>query len=149
MRRALRAWEPKGKPRNCAQAALQATSALNFGSLRRRRDGMLRVDRGVRMATSDIELRRHAEALWRFHAKSDAVERPDAIVCLGSYDLRVAHRAADLALAHKDAAVVVTGAYGNWRRGVFDATEAEVFGRVLAARGVPAGRVMLETRATN
>jgi hypothetical protein len=101
------------------------------------------------MATSDIELRRHVEALWRFHARSDAVERLDAIVCLGSYDLRVAHRAADLALAHEDAAVVVTGAYGNWTRGVFDATEAEVFGRVLVARGVPAGRLVLETRATN
>lgn len=94
-------------------------------------------------------LRAHAEALWAFHARSDEVGEPAAIVCLGSYDLRVAHRAADLALAYPAAQVVVTGAYGNWTRGVFAATEAEVFGEVLSERGVPAGRVVLETRATN
>lgn len=95
------------------------------------------------------EIRRHAEMLWAFHARSDEVGEPAAIVCLGSYDLRVAHRAADLALAHPAARVVATGAHGNWTRGLFEATEAEVFGKVLAERGVPQDRLMLETRATN
>jgi hypothetical protein len=94
-------------------------------------------------------LRLHAETLWAFHARSDAIGEPAAIVCLGSYDLRVAHRAADLAFEHPRARVVVTGAYGNWTRGVFAATEAEVFGEVLGERGVLADRVVLETRATN
>lgn len=94
-------------------------------------------------------LRAHAETLWAFHARSDEVGEPAAIVCLGSYDLRVADRAAELALAHPGARVVATGAHGNWTRGVFEATEAEVFGKVLAERGVPQDRLVLETRATN
>lgn len=97
----------------------------------------------------EATLRAHAETLWAFHARSDAVVAPAAIVCLGSYDLRVAHRTADLAFAHPAARIVVTGAYGNWTRGVFEATEAEVFGKVLVERGVPEGRIALETKATN
>jgi len=94
-------------------------------------------------------LRADAEALWTFHARSDEVGEPAAIVCLGSYDLRVAHRAADLAFAPRRARIVVTGAYGNWTRGVFAATEAEVFAGVLVERGVPEARIVLETKATN
>lgn len=94
-------------------------------------------------------VRLHAETLWAFHARSDEIGDPAGIVCLGSYDLRVAHRTADLAFEHPRARIVVTGAYGNWTRGVFEATEAEVFGRVLVERGVPEARIVLETKATN
>jgi uncharacterized SAM-binding protein YcdF (DUF218 family) len=95
------------------------------------------------------DVRRHAETLWGFHARGDRLSPMAALVCLGSYDLRVAHRTADLALDHAGAPIVVTGAFGNWTRGVFAATEAEVFADILRRRGVPDHRIALETRATN
>lgn len=96
-----------------------------------------------------MAIEKHADTLWRFHARSDDLTPMDAIVCLGSYDLRVAHRTADLALAYPRARVLVTGSYGNWTRGVFKATEAETFGEILVERGVPSDRILLEARATN
>jgi len=100
-------------------------------------------------ASSEADVRAHAATLWDFHARGDSVEAMAAIVCLGSYDLRVAHRSADLALAHLGARIVVSGAYGNWTRGVFPATEAEIFAKVMTERGVPSARIALEPRATN
>jgi uncharacterized SAM-binding protein YcdF (DUF218 family) len=101
------------------------------------------------MHSLDSRTREHVEALWRFHARSDDPPDVNAIVCLGSYDLRVAERTAELAAAHPDAVIVVTGSYGNWTRGIFEATEAEIFGRVLVDRGVPSSRITLETKAAN
>ncbi len=95
------------------------------------------------------ELRAYAQTLWAFHARGDELEPMAAIDCLGSYDLRVAERTAELALAYPAAWVVVTGAQGNWTRGVFEQTEAEVFAAVLRERGVPEARVVLEPKAVN
>jgi uncharacterized SAM-binding protein YcdF (DUF218 family) len=95
------------------------------------------------------ELRAHAETLWSFHARGDVLEPMAAIVCLGSYDLRVAERTAELALGHPAAQVVVTGAQGNWTRGVFEQSEAEVFAAVLRERGVSEAQVTLEPKAVN
>jgi hypothetical protein len=112
------------------------------------------VQNGVTQIPSDIptvdgSIAEAARTLWTFHARSDSHESLQALVCLGSYDLRVAHRTAELALEHPDAQLVVTGAHGNWTRGVFDATEAEVFAETLVSRGVPAARILMEPRATN
>ncbi len=96
-----------------------------------------------------VRLRNHIEALWRFQARSDPWRPVDAIVCLGSYDLRVAAYAADLAIVCPASRLLVTGSYGNWTRGVFDAPEAEVFARVMQERGVPADRILIEPNATN
>jgi len=101
------------------------------------------------MDSSDSQTRGHVEALWSLHARGDNLPETDAIVCLGSYDLRVAERAAELAISLPRPDVVVTGAYGNWTRGVFKETEAEIFGRVLVERGVQPSRITLETKATN
>lgn len=90
-----------------------------------------------------------ARVLWDFHVIFDMLERADIIVCLGSYDLRVAERAADLYLAELSGSVLVTGAWGNWTRGLWERTEAETFGERLRERGVRSEDVILETRATN
>lgn len=95
------------------------------------------------------ESRAYAETLWSFHARGDELEPMAAIVCLGSYDLRVAERSAVLALKYPAARVVVTGAQGNWTRGVFEQSEAEVFAAVLRERGVPEAQIALEPSATN
>jgi hypothetical protein len=90
-----------------------------------------------------------AQLLFAFHATPDPSAAADLIVCLGSYDTRVAARAADLAAHHPAAPVIVTGHSGNWTRGRIATTEAEAFAAVILEHGVSPARIVLEPRATN
>jgi uncharacterized SAM-binding protein YcdF (DUF218 family) len=90
-----------------------------------------------------------AEELWRYHAVSSPLQKSDVLIGLGSYDLRVADRVADLFFEGIADLVVLSGAWGNWTRGTWDVTEAEMFGVRLAARGVPERQILLERAATN
>lgn len=90
-----------------------------------------------------------AQTLWRFHAVGEEPSAADAIVCLGSYDPRVAVRCAQMLLADVAPIAVVTGGYGNWTRGRFDKPEAEVFAAVIESHGVARQRLIIEPRASN
>jgi uncharacterized SAM-binding protein YcdF (DUF218 family) len=90
-----------------------------------------------------------AETLWRYHAVQDTLEPCDAIVGLGSYDLRVADRCAALLLAGYAPRLVFTGAHGHWTRGRFAGSEAAAFAERAAALGVPPEAILLEEQATN
>lgn len=90
-----------------------------------------------------------ARVLWDYHRLGQVVEAgADAVVGLGSYDLRVADRCVDLWRAGVAPLVVFSGARGNWTQGQ-DETEAQVFGRRAREAGVPASAVVLEDRSTN
>lgn len=90
-----------------------------------------------------------AETLWRYHCVYDALEPCDAIVGLGSYDLRVADRCAALFDQGYAPQIVFTGAHGHWTRGRFGKSEAATFAERAVALGVPTTRVLIEERATN
>jgi uncharacterized SAM-binding protein YcdF (DUF218 family) len=90
-----------------------------------------------------------AEVLWRYHCVYDELRPSDAIVGLGSYDLRVADRVAELYLAGFAPKVVFTGAFGHWTRERFTKTEAQTFAERAIGLGVPAEALLLEERATN
>jgi uncharacterized SAM-binding protein YcdF (DUF218 family) len=77
------------------------------------------------------------------------VSTADAIVCLGSYDPRVAVRCAQLLLDDVAPIAVVTGGYGNWTRGKLERPEADVFAAVIESHGVARRRLIIEPRATN
>lgn len=100
-----------------------------------------------------------ARALWDYHRLGRPVEgqpvegQPvkagaDAVVGLGSYDLRVADRCVELWKAGTAPLVVFSGARGNWTQGLDD-TEAQIFGRRALAAGLPASAMVLEDRSTN
>ncbi|MGI9505906.1 MAG: YdcF family protein [Geminicoccaceae bacterium] len=95
------------------------------------------------------ETQQAARILWDFHCVYDELEPADAIVGLGSYDLRVAERCADLYKAGLSLQVIFTGASGNWTKGLFDCSEAAAFGRRAIESGVPAEAIALEETATN
>ncbi|MBU8543115.1 MULTISPECIES: YdcF family protein [Roseomonadaceae] len=95
------------------------------------------------------ELEAAARALFAFLAVPDPPGPADLIVCLGSYDTRVAVHAAGLARRHPAARVICTGRDGNWTRGRWPATEAEVFAGIMLDHGVAPGRITLEPRATH
>src|SRR6185369_6080596 len=89
-----------------------------------------------------------ARVLWDYHRLGQALEPADAIVGLGSYDLRVADRCAQLWSLQIAPRIVFSGARGNWTQGL-DETESALFGRRAQALGVPAHAVFSEDRSTN
>ena len=90
-----------------------------------------------------------AQVLWDYHHINGPVEKSDCIVGLGSYDLRVAERCADLYHGRWAPLILFTGHLGNWTQRMWDRSEAEIFAERAIARGVPADKIMLETKSTN
>src|ERR1700754_3156213 len=82
--------------------------------------------------------------LWNFHVVFDQFRNVDAIVCLGSYDLRVAKRCAELMLNGVSQIAVITGGYDNWTRGRFERPEAEIFAELIVGSGVAPDRLVIE-----
>ncbi len=90
-----------------------------------------------------------ARRVWDYHHVGHALAPADCIVVLGSHDLRVAERGAELFLAGWAPLLVFTGGLGSLTRGLFDRPEAEVFADRAAALGVPREKMLLEDRATH
>ncbi|MCB8837271.1 YdcF family protein [Aurantimonas sp. VKM B-3413] len=90
-----------------------------------------------------------ARVLWQFHAVYDEPVPADAIVGLGSYDLRVADRCADLFHSRIASRLVLSGRAGNWTASLYATSEAEAFAHRCAERGVPAAAILIEPEATN
>lgn len=90
-----------------------------------------------------------ARVLWDYHCIYDPLEAADAIVGLGSYDTRVAERAADLYLDGMASWLIFTGQSGHWTQNLYPASEAEAFAEIAIARGVPEEAVIAEPNATN
>jgi uncharacterized SAM-binding protein YcdF (DUF218 family) len=90
-----------------------------------------------------------ALVLWRYHNVGVDPKQSDIILGLGSYDLRVADHCAALYQAGIAGRVVFSGASGNWTRELWNAPEAEVFGRRAVDQGVPKDVILKECEATN
>lgn len=90
-----------------------------------------------------------ARVLWDYHRVVGTLAPADAIVGLGSYDLRVARWSAHLLQRELAPVLVFTGAQGNWTRGRWSKSEAEVFADEAVANGSARNRLLLETKATN
>ena len=99
------------------------------------------------MATA--EARALARILWDYHRLDQPPERADCILVMGSHDLRVAARGAELFLEGFAPLLVISGGLGNLTRGVWDEPEAEKFARAARGMGVPEEAMLLETRAAN
>jgi uncharacterized SAM-binding protein YcdF (DUF218 family) len=88
------------------------------------------------------------QILWDYHHLNHELRPADAIIVLGSNDLRVADRAAELFLANFAPIIVCTGGRGrlteNW-----ETTEAEALTERLIAAGIPADNILVEPTATN
>lgn len=95
---------------------------------------------------STVEL---ARMLWDYHRVVASLAPADAVVGLGSYDLRVARWCAYLLQRELAPVVVFTGSHGNWTRGRWSKSEAEVFAEEAVAHGASREQILLETKATN
>ena len=90
-----------------------------------------------------------ARILWDYHRVVGTLVPVDAIVGLGSYDLRVARCCARLLQRGLAPVLVFTGAHGNWTRGRWARSEAEVFAEEAVTHGASREQILLETKATN
>ena len=101
------------------------------------------------MAMSDALVMRNAQILWDYHNTGTPLEAADAIIGLGSYDLRVADRCADLFQAGLAPRIVFTGASGNWTGGLYASSEAQAFAERAIALGIPENAISVEPKSTN
>jgi uncharacterized SAM-binding protein YcdF (DUF218 family) len=90
-----------------------------------------------------------ARVLWDYHHMNHQLVNSDVILALGSHDLRVAERAAEVYLQGWAPLLVCSGGLGNLTSGLWTETEADQFARIAINMGVPPDAVLVENRSTN
>lgn len=98
------------------------------------------------MRTSTLFL---AKQLWNYHQVKHTIEKSDCILALGSHDLRVAERAAELYLRGFAPLVIMSGGLGNFTKEMWSEKEADKFAKVAIQKGVPEGAILIENNSTN
>lgn len=95
------------------------------------------------------EILSFAHTLWDYHHMNHVLQKSDCILALGSHDLRVADRAADLYLQGFAPLVVFSGGLGNLTSHVWTVPEADQFAEIAIKKGVPQKDILVENKSTN
>ena len=90
-----------------------------------------------------------AQQLWDYHHMNHQLKKSDCILALGSHDLRVADRAAELYLEGWAPLVIMSGGLGNLTQDMWTVPEADQFAAIAIKKGVPANAVLVENQSTN
>ncbi|KAG6358065.1 hypothetical protein INS49_013949 [Diaporthe citri] len=100
--------------------------------------------------TMEEQTLRDAELVYNYHrTRMPLPASADAVFCLCSLDLRVAHRAAQLHLDGYGRYLIFSGGAGKLTENRFTKPEAEVFADIARAKGVPEEAIIVEPRSTN
>lgn len=87
--------------------------------------------------------------LWDYHLMHHTITKADCILTLGSHDLRVADRAAELYRQGFAPLLIFSGGLGNFTQGMWTEPEADKFARIAMDHGVPADAILIENKSTN
>jgi uncharacterized SAM-binding protein YcdF (DUF218 family) len=90
-----------------------------------------------------------AKKLWDYHHVNNSIEKADCILVLGSHDLRVAERAAQLYLEGWAPLLIFSGGLGNFTKDLWTETEADLFAAIAIKMGVPKNAILVENKSTN
>ena len=90
-----------------------------------------------------------AQEIWDYHHLNHRLQKADCIFALGSHDLRVANRAAELYLEGLAPYIIFSGGLGNVTKGVWTVPEADQFAAIAIGMGVPAEHILIENQSTN
>ena len=90
-----------------------------------------------------------ARVLWDYHHMNHQLAKSDCILVLGSHDLRVAERAAELYLEGWAPFIIMRGGLGNFTKEMWNVAEADQFAEIAIKRGVPPAKILIENRSTN
>lgn len=99
------------------------------------------------MLSSEILVQ--AKILWDYHHMNHQLEKSDCILALGSHDLRVAGRAADLYLEGFAPLLIFSGGLGNLTSDIWTVPEADQFADIAMKKGVPEKDILVENKSTN
>ena len=99
------------------------------------------------MITSEVFLL--AQQLWDYHHMNHHLEKSDCILALGSHDLRVAERAAEIFLQEWAPLIVMSGGLGNFTQSKWTIAEADQFAAIAVKKGVPPEVILIENQSTN
>lgn len=95
------------------------------------------------------ELLSAVRRLFDFQRVETSLLPSEIIIGLGTHDLRVAERAAELYLAGYAPKILFTGGVGRNTGGLFGKSEAEAFAETAVQLGVPSKDVIIEPLAKN
>ena len=95
------------------------------------------------------EIKALAETIWDYHHVNNQLEKSDAILVLGSHDLRVAERGAELYWQKWAPIIIFAGGLGRLTEDVWTETEADQFAKIAIEMGVPKEAILIENRSTN
>ena len=90
-----------------------------------------------------------AQQLWDYHHMNHQLKKSDCILALGSHDLRVADRAAELYLEGWAPLIVMSGGLGNLTQDMWTVPEADQFAAIAIQKGVPSDAILVENQSTN
>jgi uncharacterized SAM-binding protein YcdF (DUF218 family) len=95
------------------------------------------------------EIKTWAKKLWDYHHMQHILKKSDCILALGSHDLRVANRAAELYLEGWAPLLVFSGGLGNLTSDIWTIAEADQFAAIAIQKGVPENAILIENKSTN
>jgi uncharacterized SAM-binding protein YcdF (DUF218 family) len=90
-----------------------------------------------------------AKKLWDYHHMQHLLEKSDCILALGSHDLRVAERAAQLYFEGWAPMIIFSGGLGNFTKEMWTEPEADQFAAIAVGMGVPKESILVENKSTN
>lgn len=95
------------------------------------------------------EIKELANKLWSYHHVNHTLKKSDCILALGSHDLRVAERAAELYLQGYAPLVIMSGGLGNFTKDMWTEKEADQFATIAVQKGVPEKNILIENQSSN
>ena len=90
-----------------------------------------------------------AKKLWDYHHINHSLEKSDCILVLGSHDLRVAERGAELYLQGLAPTIIFSGGLGRLTQEIWQESEANKFANIAIKMGVPRDKILVENKSTN
>ena len=90
-----------------------------------------------------------AKKLWNYHKMNHALQKSDCILALGSHDLRVPERVAELYHQGLAPLVIMSGGLGNFTQEIWTESEADKFAKIAIEKGIPHEAILIENKSTN
>jgi uncharacterized SAM-binding protein YcdF (DUF218 family) len=90
-----------------------------------------------------------AQKLWDYHHVNHTLQKSDCILVLGSHDLRVAERGAELYLQGWAPFLIFSGGLGRLTQDLWKDAEADKFAAIALEMGVPKEAIYIENKSTN
>ena len=92
---------------------------------------------------------RDVKILWDYMLMNHKLEKADALLVLGSSDLRKAEYAAQLYKEGWAPLLIFSGGLGRNTKGLWGMSEAEKFASIAIENGVPEDVILIENKSTN